>query len=125
MTGRTTRLDPRTNDPYFGRSGKLEICTNEEEIIQRLDILMHTHVGTIPTNLSYGIDYKWIDQNAGTFTAENALLMDLIKRIETQVEPAITSFEINEVTEFGRTITLNVTVRGRNGVEANSKVSIQ
>jgi hypothetical protein len=123
MDGRTTRLDPRTNDPYFGRKGKLQLTNSSEDIKQRLDILMHTHVGSIPTNLSYGIDYKWIAKNVEIFSSENALLMELINRIQLNVEPAIESFEITSLRDVGNILEINMTVKGR-GAYANTKVSL-
>lgn len=124
MTSKTTRLDPRTNDPYLNKNGRLELSSEEEEILQRFDIMVHTQVGTCPLNISYGIDYEWIDNQRDELQPEQAFLLELAKRIDRKSEPLLANFDILRVSSLGNTITLEMIIRGSNEVSTNTSVTI-
>ena len=125
MVGRTTQLDPRTNDPYFGSSGKLRVTDTDNELRQRLDILMHTQVASVVDNLDYGIDYRWITKNLDVLTSDNAVLLELVNRIQLGVEEAITSFEITGTKQVGNSLEISMIISGRESNKTKTTVTVQ
>ena len=125
MVGRTTLLDPRTNDPYFGSSGKLRVTDTDNELRQRLDILMHTQVASVVDNLDYGIDYRWITKNLDVLTSDNAVLLELVNRIQLGVEEAITSFEITGTKQVGNSLEISMIISGRESNKTKTPVTVQ
>jgi hypothetical protein len=122
MPSKTTRLDPRTNDPYINKNGRLELASDKEEILQRFDVMAHTQVGTCPLNISYGIDYDWIKRQ--DMSPDNAFLLELIRRIEEKVEPLLGSFDVVSISEIGNSIGVQLTIRGTNDLSSDASVII-
>jgi len=123
---RSTVLDPRTNDPYLDEKGRFVIAAKQQELVQRFDVLLHTNWQSVPTNLSYGIPYRLIEGLIANGTKpENAILIYLIQKIQENVEPLLTGFDINGITIDNDAIkvTLNVTLKGKN-TTANTTVTV-
>lgn len=121
--GRTTLLNPRTNDPYINKEGKLMIATDNEELGQRFDILVHTREGSEPLNVEYGIDYEWIKKQ--TLEPETVFFMDLAKKIEDGVESIIQSFDILSMEKYPNGVEIDVILRGTRGENIRTSVGIQ
>lgn len=123
MPSKTTRLDPRTNDPYINKNGRLELASEKEELLQRFDLMTHTQVGTCPLNISYGIDYDWIRRQS-SMSPENAFLMELVRRFEEKVEPLMGSFDVLDISSVGNSINIQILLRGSNDISSNTSVTI-
>lgn len=125
MVSKTSRLDPRTNDPYINRNGKMELASQKEEILQRFDLLVHTQAGTCPLNISYGVDYEWIKNQYEDMQPEQAFLLELAKRFDRKVEPLLANFDITEVRRIGNVLVLDMIIRSTSEISTNTSVSIQ
>lgn len=125
MTSKTSRLDPRTNDPYINRYGRMELASPREELAQRFDVLVNTRVGTNLLDVSYGIDYEWIKAHSQIMEPEQAFLLELIKRIDKKVEPLILNFDVLGINEMGSMLTVHMLLRGSNDVSTEARMNIQ
>ena len=109
----STKLNPYTNDPYINAQGKLEITSESQELMQRVDVLLHTRVGTIPYFPEYGIDYEWLSRQ-DIYNYNEAFFMELANRIDLGVEPYIETFDLDGIYIDGEMITIDITVHGKN-----------
>ena len=123
---RTIRLDPRTNDPYLDKSGKLVMATIQELIGQRFDILVHTMAGSDVFNPSYGLDYKWVKNNTN-MKQETAFFLELTRKIDERVEPILNGFDIIEMSSSPdrKMVTAVIEVKGSNGDSVIAEVVTQ
>lgn len=125
MSSRTSRLDPRTNDPYINRRGRMELASPREELAQRFDVLVNTRVGTNILDISYGIDYDLIKTQAGMTDPETALLTELITRIDGKAEPLIANFDVLAINSYGNHLVMHVLLRGTNNITTEARLNIQ
>ena len=123
MPSKTTRLDPRTNDPYINKEGKLELSSDKEELLQRFDLVVHTMAGSCPLNIDYGVDYEWV-KNQRDLAPDQAFLLEMTKRIDRKVEPILANFDIEEVSLLNNEIVLRMIIRSTNEISTNASVTI-
>jgi hypothetical protein len=125
VTSRTVRINPRTNDIYFNKQGRMELASKEEALAQKFSVLVNTKVGQCPLHYEYGLDYDYI-KNSGFMKTEQAFFMELTRKFEEGVEPNLYGFNVLSAYDnpLAKTITFQVQVTGKDRTTATAEVSI-
>ncbi|WP_054690976.1 hypothetical protein [Fructilactobacillus florum] len=107
---KSIQIDPVTNDVAFNRSnGVFNFVNDNDELAQRIKILLGTNLGEIPWDRTKGFDQNNIIRNGKQIhVIETAITEYLKKQLNTFVEVKVTSIthHDNRVTDMAIDINL-------------------